>query len=285
MIRFAQEADLPALLQLWQEAFGDGSGEEASYYFARRHQPQHMLVALEKGRAAGMLTMLPVELAAPGSSFPARYIFAVATLKAFRGQGISTRLLEAAHSHMRQTGAAASLLVPATPSLFDFYGRRGYKAAFYLDSLVLSPGDFPPPDPAALVKDCAAADYLRLRDRAFSGSSLYARWDAAALSYVIEGFRREGGGALRIRLSKGEACCLYERRDGGVRVTELALAGLNWQGAMAAIHQRLNAPRYTLRMPQGTLPGADQMPFGMIRWFTDPPALSGGAPYLSLAKD
>ena len=108
MIRFAQEADLPALLQLWQEAFGDGSGEEASYYFARRHQPQHMLVALEKGRVAGMLTMLPSRAGRPRQLISRRYILAVATLKAFRGQGISTRLLEAAHSHMRQTGAAAS---------------------------------------------------------------------------------------------------------------------------------------------------------------------------------
>ena len=64
--------------------------------------------------------------------------------------------------------------------------------AFYLDSLVLSPTSFP--DPAALVKDCMVRRTICASGTGLSGS-LYARWDAAALSYVIEGFRRRAAGA------------------------------------------------------------------------------------------
>lgn len=285
MIRFALEDDLPALKALWQEAF-EADAREAEFYFRHRHRQENMLVALSGRQVAGMLSMLPLDLNANGLVLPARYVFAVATFKAFRGQGISTGLLKAVHAHMRKTGAAASVLVPATPGLFDFYGKRGYETLFYLDSLRLSPSDMEKAPSGARITPLSAPQYLRLRNQAFSRSALYARWNQEALSFIIDGLNEPGaGGALHIETPQGEAGCLYERRDGGVRVTELALGDMPWQSALAALHQRLNAPAYTLRMPRGSLPGADQLPFGMIHWFAGPPALSGEAPYLSLAKD
>ena len=231
-----------------------------------------------------MLTMLPLDLITQSQVIKARYVFAVATFQKHRGQGISTRLLDAAHQHMLSQGVAASVLVPALPSLFDFYQRRGYEARFYLDSLKLLPRNINSAADAALTP-LSAPDYLRLRGAAFSGSGLFARWDMEALAFMIASTREDGGGALHIRTARGEGCCLYERLDGGVRITELALVGLPWQDAVSILHQHLNAPVYTLRMPQGTLPDADVLPFGMIHWFIDSPALQGEAPYLSLAKD
>lgn len=285
MIRFARDADLPALRALWQEAF-EAEPAEAAHYFRHRHRHENLLLETIGDEVAGMLSMLPITLAGQKVNLPARYVFAVATFKKFRGLGVSTRLLTAAHEHMEQEGATAAVLVPATPSLFDYYKKRGYEALFRLDSLHLLPNYIPPPAEGLTVRPCGAMDYLRIRDAAFSSSGLFARWDEEAIRYMLDALDElEEGGALRLQGPQGEACCLYEYREGGVRLTELALLGLAWQDALSLIHQQLNAPSYTLRMPAGSLPGADTQPFGMIHWFLKPPLLSGSAPYLSLAKD
>lgn len=284
MIRFAEAGDLSALSLLWQEAF-DADEQEAAYYFKHRHVNENMLVALENGRLAGMLTMLPARLITATGALPVEYVFAVATFKAFRGQGISTRLLEKAHRHMEQKGAAASVLVPATPSLFNFYEKRGYAPYFYLDSLPVDAKDIPSPESDTVITPCEADCYLALRDAALSSHTPYVRWDKDALRYIISGFRAEGGGALRLTARRGNAACLYEMRDGGIRITELVLNGLSQSAALSALHSRLRGSRYLLRAPAGTLENAALQPFGMVRWFVSPPETQGNIPYLSLAKD
>ena len=230
--------------------------------------------------------MLPISLVTQEKTLPARYVFAVATFRKFRGQGISSLLMEAAHAHMKEMGIAASLLVPASKSLFDFYGKRGYETRFWLDHLSLSAHDISQPPPEAIISPLRAEDYFRLRNQAFSGSALFARWDEEALAFIINSLNTpESGGALHIKTTQGEAGLLYEYRDGRVRVVELALKLLSWQTALALLHQRLKATAYTLRMPKGTLPGAETAPFGMVHWLVEPPAIQGEAPYLSLAKD
>ncbi|MDD4081665.1 MAG: GNAT family N-acetyltransferase [Eubacteriales bacterium] len=283
MIRFSRDSDLPVLHALWQEAF-EADAREAEYYFGHRLKREYTLVALDGEVLTGMLSMLPISLVASKKEYPARYVFAVATFRKFRGQGVSSQLLEAAHRHMSASGEAASVLVPALPPLFGFYGKRGYETRFFIDSMEVFPRDISLPPPGAQVTPCGAEEYLRLRDKAFGNSGLYVRWDIDAIRFSISSLFGLGG-ALRIATPQGEAACLYELRDGGVRVTELALLGLGWQDAMAAINGHLSAPAYTLRMPASTLPGARTQPFGMIRWLIQPPEIKGGAPYISIAKD
>lgn len=271
-------------MSLWQEAFGD-SREETAFYFRFRHRDENMLVMETDGMIAGMLSMLPLTLAAPGQRFPARYVFAVATKKERRGQGISTELLSAAHAQMREEGTAASLLVPADEGLFTFYGRRGYQMAFFVDELRLAGSDIAAHAPDGEVKDCGTGDYSRLRAAAFSGSRLFASWDEEALAFVIRSAKASGGGVLRLKNGHGEAAAVCEKRDGFLRVSELALSGMSWQEAMALVHRRFKAERYELRLPQGTVPNDSPRPFGMIHWLVQPPDLKGAAPYLALAKD
>ena len=205
MIRFALDSDLPALHALWQEAF-EAEVQEAEHYFAHRHRHENMLVALRENEVAGMLSMLPISLVTQEKTLPARYVFAVATFRKFRGQGISSQLMEAAHAHMQKEGMAASLLVPASKSLFDFYRKRGYETRFWLDSLSLSAHDIAQPPPDAIISPLRAKDYFRLRNQAFSVSALFARWDEEALAFMIASAREDGGGALYIKTSQGKAC-------------------------------------------------------------------------------
>ena len=283
MIRFALDSDREQLWALWEEAFGD-TPEDTQDYFARRHQNDCMLVDVEDGEIAGMLSLLPVTLASQGREFPARYIYGVATRQSFRGQGISTRLMEYTHDFMKEQGEKAAILVPASPSLFDFYGKRGYKSVFFLDTAQVMAAQIPSSPIDGHVAPCDAAAFTRIRDKAFSSSGLYARWDKRAVDYAITS-HSSSGGVLHFEALGGEGCALWERQEDGVLVRELALVNMDVHAALCLLHKALNAALYRLRLMPGSFPGAVSHPFGMIHWLIKEPELPGGPPYLALALD
>lgn len=283
MIRFASGSDHAPLKGLWSDIFGD-SPDMVEDYFARRHRDENMLVEVIGGDIAGMLTMLPLHLLSPGRSLNARYIYAVATAIPYRNQGVSTRLLDSAHEIMKSLGEAAAILVPASPSLFDFYQKRGYKTAFSLDVIRLDAGSLPPFPDNGRFASCSAAVYTRLRDRAFASSRLYACWDERSVQYAVFPLSQEGG-ALHLISGKGEGCAAWERQGDTVFVRELALVNMDISTALSVLHRALNAKAYQVRLPESSIPGADTLPFGMIKWLIPEPALSGTPPYLSLALD
>ena len=284
MIRFATPGDHPRLKILWAEAFGD-SREAIDAYFTLRHRDENMLVDAQKDTIAGMLSMLPVTLCESGGrTFAARYIYAVATGAASRRQGVSTALLDAAHLHMQSLGEAAGILVPASPELFSFYQKRGYKTAFSLDVLTLAAGALPPFPPGGRYGNCSAEEYTRIRDQAFQASRLYARWEESAVSYAMQTFAKSGG-VSAISWESGRGCAAWEKTEDGVLVRELALLRGNVYSALSVLHGQLQGKRYTARLAEGTVPGAAPQPFGMIHWLAPEPALAGKPPYLSLAMD
>lgn len=283
MIRNATNEDVPQLLTLWQEAFGE-SEADAAFYLKHRSKPQHMLVMEQEGDILGMLSMLPFDLKSGDKVFPARYVFAVATRASHQRQGISAELLSKAHEKMKSEGASASVLVPASPALFDFYRKRGYETFFYQKKLLLEAQEITDiPDGDA--KPCAVEDFYRLREKAFGDSALFARWDLDALAFITRIMKDSGGGVLRLLTKNGEGAAVCERRDGGIRISELALDGMPWQEALALACQAFPAKRYEVRLPRQTPGAGDIIPFGMIQQLGDVPLAPGSAPWLALAKD
>lgn len=283
LIRFARPSDIPALKSLWQKAFDD-TPEGTLFYFARRHLPPNMLVYEAEGQPVAMLTMLPVTLHFAGEARPGRYIFAVATDEGFRGKGLSTRLLEAAHQHMRDQGDAAAVLAPAEKSLFSFYEKRGYQTTFYADHALIQGEDLPPY--AGLCREATVQEHQALRDQAFAQSRLYVAWDEPALAYAMTSTRLYGGVTLYAQDGgmAGSALCEW-LDDHRVRITDMALEGMLPLHLLAALHSRLQAKEYHLRVAEGLWPGADKQPLGMMYPLQPLPAAQGTPPYLALIKD
>lgn len=281
-IRQARASDLPQLKALWMEAFQD-SAEATDFYFAHRNRYEYLLVEEEQGLVRGMLSMLPIQLLSEGKAHKARYLFAIATGQAFRGQGISTRLMQEAEARARAEGAAATLLVPATPSLFDFYGRRGYETAFWYGHLLVKPEELPQPPDGARLYAPDAGQMLRLRDLAFQASRLYARWDEEALRYVAHAAQVYGAALCAFEAADAAGYAYGEWDGDKLIVKDLALHGIGPMAALALLHQRFQAARYQLRLPEGLLPTPRQ-PYGMIKAFQSLSA-DGSPPYLALGKD
>jgi len=283
MIRFATGGDHIRLKALWTDIFGDPP-DAVEAYFALRHRDENMLVEVQGDEIAGMLTMLPLHLTSPVRSFPARYIYAVATHTAYRNQGVSTRLLNEAHAYMQSRGEAASILVPASPSLFDFYSKRGYQTAFSLDTIRFEAASLPPFPRDGRFAPCSPGEYARFRDKAFAPSRLYACWNEKSVAYAVLSFG-PAGGITRLFAGDGEGCAAWERQENNVLVRELALVNMDTPTALSVLHKLLNAPAYHVRLPANSHPGASTLPFGMIRWLIPEPVLEGKPPYLSLALD
>lgn len=278
MIRFAEPGDHPRLKALWQDIFGD-SKESVEEYFSLCHRDDGMLVSESAGAVQGMLSMLPFALETGRAVYPARYVYAVATDPAHRGLGIASDLLARAHEVMLERGEAASVLVPASESLFGYYARRGYKTAFRVAEAEVRAEDLPPIPSGAAAAPCSPTEFTRMRDAAFAGG-LFARWDERAVAFATL-----GNGITRVSAPSGEGCALWEVLEDGIFVRELALLGLSAYEALSILNGGLNAPILRVRLMEGMLPRVPARSYGMIRWLIPEPEQGEGTPYLSLALD
>ena len=118
---FPKPEQIPALRQLWQEAFGD---EDAflDKFFSTAYSPNRCRVILSEGQAAAALYWL--DCLWEGKKLA--YLYAVATAKAFQGRGLCRLLLEDTHALLAQKGYAGVVLCPGNDGLFAMYAKLGY---------------------------------------------------------------------------------------------------------------------------------------------------------------
>ncbi len=109
---------IPQLRQLWKEAFGD-TDNFLDQFYGKAFSPDRCLCATTDGEVAAMAYWFHCEEYA--------YIYAVATAKQYRGQGISHALMGRIHEILTDRGYAGCLLVPGEESLRQFYRGMGYE--------------------------------------------------------------------------------------------------------------------------------------------------------------
>ncbi len=116
-------AQIPGLRKLWKEAFGD-SEEFLDGFFSTAFAPDRCLCVCRGDRVLSALYWL--DMTCGGA--PVAYIYAVATARDHRGQGLCRNLMGCAHELLRRRGYAAAVLVPQEESLAAFYEVMGYTA-------------------------------------------------------------------------------------------------------------------------------------------------------------
>lgn len=166
MYRPATKSDLPGIMTLWQEAFGD-SPEAVSYFF--KSFPNCVsYVAEDGGSIVSMVHALP-QLFSP--DIPAAYLYAVATRRSHRGQGLCRNLMAFAETDLKARGFRCCVLAPAELGLFDYYEQLGYQTAFTRRRV-----PFPGGTPISL------SEYLALRERLLPEPHMV--YDRAVLAYA-----------------------------------------------------------------------------------------------------
>lgn len=260
-IRFAQPADTEQIIGLWQQCFGD-SPDFISFYL--QHHPfseKTLLLALEGDVVLSMLSLLPACFLCQGQQLPVRYVYAVGTDIRFRGQGLSTTLLDSAAQICRENNEAGLFLIPASQSLFSFYSARGFYNAFGLQTETLLPADFADAQPSddIFLKPIAPEVIFPLRGRILGRHQPFIQWDTKALGYAVSATGAAGGDALGFYQGDTPVgYVFYEPFNGNCVIKEWGVPEHLERAALCALHARLQRPRYVLRRP-------GQTPYGMLR--------------------
>ena len=119
---YPRPEQIPALRQLWQEAFGDDDAF-LDKFFSTAYSPSRCRVITMEEQAAAALYWLDCRW----EDKKLAYLYAVATAKAFQGRGLCRFLLEDAHRILTQTGYAGAVLCPGNDGLFAMYAKLGYQ--------------------------------------------------------------------------------------------------------------------------------------------------------------
>ena len=128
--------DIPRLRRLWQDAFGD-SDSFLDSFFNTAFLPDHSMAVYKSDELAAALYWFFCEV----NSKPVAYIYAVATAAEYRGCGICHKLMDSTHRKLEADEYVGAILVPSEKSLFDFYGRMGYKTATSLNKFTCTASD------------------------------------------------------------------------------------------------------------------------------------------------
>lgn len=236
-MRFSPVTDperIPALVELWMEAFGEEK-EEALPFFREIFPLCRAWQAEEDGALCAMAYALPQAVKDGEREWPAAYLYAVATKQEYRGRGIASRLLREMESALRNEGFAGLLLVPANPGLFAFYEKLGLLPFSFRDRMTITAE-------AGMAEVCTPEEYLTLREGYLTG--VPHNVPPAAVLNHLHLFRWSGG------------CGAAEQTEGGVVFRELLG---DPAGASAAVKAMGEAAARAM-LPSGDAPYAVAKP-------------------------
>ena len=117
-------SQIPSLRSLWKEAFGD-SDTFLDIFFKTAFLPERCRCILDGDTVVATLYWFDCTY----EEKKIAYIYAVATAKSHRGQGLCQKLMQDTHSHLSSLGYEGSLLVPGNAKLFEMYEKMGYKTS------------------------------------------------------------------------------------------------------------------------------------------------------------
>ena len=125
--RFSCREEVPALRQLWKQAFGD-SDEYLDLFFSRAYAPDRCRI-LEKSGIGGAAYWLRCD----ACGLRLAYVYGVAIREDLQNQGFGSALMEDLRATLKQEGYDGILLVPGDEGLRRYYEKLGYRTISWQD--------------------------------------------------------------------------------------------------------------------------------------------------------
>ena len=107
---------------LYREVFPEDTEAFVDFYY--RERPKRILAMEEDGEIIAMLHLNPFLFSFFGKEITASYIYAVATKKEKRRQGIMGELLHYSFQLLKEEGETFCVLIPVSESIYSPYGFR-----------------------------------------------------------------------------------------------------------------------------------------------------------------
>ncbi len=172
----ATEEDRQFLTALWQEAFGDSLSyidEFLDFYFSSKEASDSVFLWKENGENITMLFALPAKIRVGGQEKDARYLYAIATKKEYRGRKILRKMLPEVK---RALGEECILFLVPEAGVIPYYESLGLVLKEALPGFSVSEKDMASPLSAASEKISMkeitdAALYKKLREKQLEGKN------------------------------------------------------------------------------------------------------------------
>lgn len=274
--RPARREDLPQLAVISDLCFGD---EENYRSLLLENRWGESLVAVDhRNHPVAMVFLFPFTFSRPAGDLSGAYIYSLGVHPDYRGKAIGIELMNYAWDTVIARGMSMIALVPASPSLFQYYARLDYRpfGAVTTGEPVLSRQGEP-----MTLRPCTPERYLKIREEQLADIPHIA-WDQRAISYQKQ-FSALGGGGL-YTLDDGVGCATVEAYNKTLFVKELLVSRELLPQAVAGLRQAFPGWRMDLRTrPElaGDL-GLEVRDLAVARYAEGVPADRG---YFSLALD
>lgn len=196
---FAAPDHLKDIRRIWLTCFADDTEDVVDSFLSRVTLSEECLLCCVDGTPISMVFLLPIELQVYSRRYPVQYVYAVATLPAYRHCGYSSALLRWAMELAQQRGQIASCLQPAQPSLLPFYERLGYRPFFeaYHEKWTLEEMKIATRRTVPLgIPKNAGDSYAKMRNSLLSERPAWVRWQPRFADYTAKWAMRSGGGVL-----------------------------------------------------------------------------------------
>jgi len=254
--------DRETILKIWGAEFGDGA--EFIDPFIAWCGWEHIFLLWEDGKPCAMTAapLLKVMLADGTTAFGG-YVYAHTTLKEHRGRGYGRMLLRYADFCLQMEGADCVMLVPAQPSLFDYFRTEFYLPAFFVQDCRVEAKEID-------AGECAAYPVLPEEYGTFRELCLLKRAHAVSPDGMLKQQKVLSVAAkadlYAMETEKGTACAAVGLNECGEAVClEFLAPDGEEKKALAALHRTLGADAYVLRIPIGAV--GEGRPFGMLKWY------------------
>lgn len=242
--------DREAIEIIWEQCFGD-SKEFIDFYMENRMTELNMLVIQRQGRPVSMATFLPADIQTPLGNLEGYYVYAVATLPEYQGQGLSTRILEFAQQHWQKP----LLLSPAESSLRIFYAKRGFQPVYVPKFYALQPAAT---QDEVELKTATAKEYKHIRDEHWQGPG-YVAWLEEDIAYAMKHAAFQQGESLLFTNQQGQQLVMYTIDGNTMRIVETTLELSQLPGLLPALRQRFQEKypehepiiNYEYKLPDG----------------------------------
>ncbi len=241
MMRFAKREELPKIIELWREAFGD-TREEIEAFFECCGDLLRVCILEEESEIRAQLVLLPVTLVC-GKEYAAEYIYAVAVRRDHRGKGLATKLLREVQALLKDENKAG-ILVPAKDSLVGFYEKRGFctcvsdeKYMMTLPSRTDTTTDMTYVSygcESLKIKEISVTEYAQLRKNAFCGEG-FVELPLHMLSFALNSVIDKGGECVQITYKGKNYGVLYQYAGTEINVFEVTATSAEEAIAVAKI--------------------------------------------------
>ncbi len=122
----ARKKDYPQLMSMFEEIFGD-SPVAVEHFFLKAVSEDNIICVRDGEKPVSMLYIIHCEIHLSGEFYKCAYIYAVGTLKEYRGMGCMRMAFDFLEKIARERGYSYLTLVPENDELFKMYEKLGFK--------------------------------------------------------------------------------------------------------------------------------------------------------------